>query len=80
MFALAQCLDHVVSVTTAPSVMAAAVGTPTSVLMPRSSWTLFGTNEYLILPGLSPYISEIDEPLREQIPKLAVDLSEKLGL
>ncbi len=70
-FALAHCLDHVVSVTTAPSVMAVAVGTPTSVLMPRSSWTLFGTDEYLIFPRLTPYICDHGEPLRDHIPRMA---------
>lgn len=70
-FSLAACLDHVVSVTTAPSVMAAAVGTPTSVLMPRSAWTLFGSNEYLIFPKMTPYICNEGEALNTLIPALA---------
>lgn len=78
-FALAHCLDHVVSVTTAPSVMAAAVGTPTSVLMPRSSWTLFGTDEYLIFPRLTPYICEYGQPLRERIPAMAAGVQAALA-
>jgi len=78
-FALAHCLDHVVSVTTAPSVMAAAVGTPTSVLMPRSSWTLFGTDEYLIFPRMTPYICEYSEPMRDRIPAMAAGVQAALG-
>lgn len=79
-FALASCLDHVVSVTTAPSVMAAAVGTPTSVLMPRSAWTLFGSDEYLILPGLTPYICQYGQPLKERIPDLVAGTLAAMGL
>jgi pentatricopeptide repeat protein len=77
-FSLAACLDHVVSVTTAPSVMAAAVGTPTSVLMPRSAWTLFGSDEYLIFPGMTPYICPEGQSLNELIPSLANGLLKSL--
>jgi len=77
-FALASCLDHVVSVTAAPSVMAAAVGTPTSVLMPRSAWTLFGGDEYLIFPKMKPYISESGQALKELLPVLAKGVLESL--
>ena len=79
-FALASCLDHVVSVTTAPSVMAAAVGTPTSVLMPRSAWTLFGSDEYLIFPRMTPYICEYGQPLRERIPDMVDSVFASMGL
>lgn len=78
-FALASCLDHVVSVTTAPSVMSAAVGTPTSVLMPRSSWTLFGTDEYLIFPRMTPYICEYGDALRDRLPVMAAGVQAALA-
>lgn len=79
-FALASCLDHMVSVTTAPSVMAAAIGTPTSVLMPRSAWTLFGSDEYLIFPKMTPIICEYGQPLKDRIPDLVEHTLTALGL
>lgn len=78
-FALASCLDHVASVTAAPSVMAAAVGTPTTVLMPRSAWTLFGSDEYLIFPKMTPIISEPNQPLKNMLPVLAKSILESLN-
>lgn len=79
-FSLMSCLDHVVTVDTAVSAMAPAVGTPTSVLLPDNSWFLFGSDEYLIFPKLTPYINQKNQPLRELIPSLAGDLVTRFSL
>jgi hypothetical protein len=60
--------------------MAAAIGTPTSVLMPRSAWTLFGSDEYLIFPKMTPIICEYGQPLKDRIPDLVEHTITALGL
>ncbi len=79
-FALISCLDHVVTVDTAVSAMAPAVGTHTSVLVPDNSWFLFGSDEYLIFPGMTPHINAKNQALRDLIPSLASDLASRFSL
>lgn len=73
-FALTHCLDHVVTATTAVSEMAPAVGTPTSILFPANSWTLFGTDRYPAHESVSSYVARQDEGIAALIPVVANDL------
>lgn len=73
--ALMSCLDHVISAKTAVSEMAPAAGVPTSILMPDTSWVLFGQKEYLIHPKVRAYTSHGSQALSQLIPEIAEDLN-----
>lgn len=79
-FALMSCLDHVVSVGTAVSVMAPAVGTETTLLISRDSWALFGDDRYRIFPNIHTCISPSGQPLSSAISPTALELAQRLGL
>jgi hypothetical protein len=76
--ALVNLLDCVVSVGTAVSVIAAAAGTKTLVLLQRS-WVLLGENDsYPWFPNVRPFVVETNEHVALNINKLDPFISKKI--
>jgi Flp pilus assembly protein TadD/ADP-heptose:LPS heptosyltransferase len=70
-------LDCVVSVGTAVSVISAAAGTPTLVLLQRS-WVLLGENDrYPWFPSVRPFVVETNEHVALNINKLTSFIKKK---
>jgi hypothetical protein len=75
--ALVSVLDCVVSVGTAVSVIAAAAGTKTLVLLQRS-WVLLGENDkYPWFPSAQPFVVETNQHVALNIDKLASFITKK---
>lgn len=79
-FALIACLDHVVTATTAVSEMAPAVGTPTSILFPANSWTLFGTERYPAHDRVDTCVADHGDGIASLIPVVAGKLTRQYAL
>lgn len=73
LFALSSSLDLVITVGTAVSTIASAVGTPTW-LMSMPSWTTFGTDRFLSFPDVRLFRSPLNGAVKDQIEIVANEL------